>query len=349
MSLAQFPNRRTRPSGREIAEPGVSRPRIALALHEDCGVVTEDSLDEQLRLIRTGAVSPVAGVFGPASMMWRVNREAVIFLAAGRALLLQLAHPWVAAAIAEHSRALSNPVGRFHRTFQVVFAAVFGSLDQAFAAARRLHRRHSQITGTMPVSAGRFRAGSRYAANNISALRWVHATLIESALLAHDLVLGQTFPEERGRYYQESKRFAGLFGIPPDLLPADDAAFSAYTEAMGNSDILTVSDMARHIAEQLFTGAGPGFGVPIDYRALTSSLLPERLCRDFRLRCTGIERRQAARAVGMMRHLYPLLPSRLRYVAPYLEARQRLAGNERPDLATRLGNRIWMGRPSLDC
>jgi uncharacterized protein (DUF2236 family) len=37
-------------------------------------------------------------------MTWRVNREAILFLAAGRALLLQLAHPWVAAAVADIQR-----------------------------------------------------------------------------------------------------------------------------------------------------------------------------------------------------------------------------------------------------
>ena len=68
-----------------------------------------------------------------------------MFLGAGRALLLQLAHPWVAAAIAEHSRTFDDPIGRFHRTFGVVFSMVFGSLDQAIAAARRLHRRHAAI------------------------------------------------------------------------------------------------------------------------------------------------------------------------------------------------------------
>ena len=53
-----------------------------------------------------------------------------------RALLLQLAHPWVAAAIIDHSRTLGDPIGRFHRTFAVVFTMVFGTVDQALSAAR---------------------------------------------------------------------------------------------------------------------------------------------------------------------------------------------------------------------
>src|SRR5437868_5175559 len=90
-------------------------------LHDDFGFVTDAALEEQLELVRANAVSPIAGVFGPESMTWRMNREAILFLAAGRALLLQLAHPWVAAAVADHSKALTDPVARFHRTFKVVF------------------------------------------------------------------------------------------------------------------------------------------------------------------------------------------------------------------------------------
>src|SRR5262249_55445341 len=155
---------------------------------------------------------PCAGVFGPASLTWRVDREAALFLGAGRALLLQLAHPWVAAAVARHSTALSDPIGRFHRTFSVMFALVFGSLDQALAAARRLPRRHAAIAGTLPEAAGRFAAGSRYCANDVAALAWVAATLTETALLVHDLVCPSLDAAERERYYAESTRLAALFG-----------------------------------------------------------------------------------------------------------------------------------------
>jgi uncharacterized protein (DUF2236 family) len=104
--------------------------------------VSREDLEEQLATVRALAPRGAEGVFGPASVTWQIDREAAIFLGAGRALLLQLAHPWVAAAIFEHSRTFTDPIGRFHRTFEVVFSLVFGALDQAFAAARRLHRRH---------------------------------------------------------------------------------------------------------------------------------------------------------------------------------------------------------------
>src|SRR4029077_8778213 len=110
----------------------------------------------QLGVVRAAAAGPVAGIFGPHSLMWRIDREAILFLGARRAPLLQLAHPWVSAAIGEHSQTFADPIGRFHRTFNVMFTMVFGTLDRAWAPARRLHRRHAAITGVMPATAGPF-------------------------------------------------------------------------------------------------------------------------------------------------------------------------------------------------
>lgn len=313
--------------------------------HDEFAVVTDSALERQLELI--SAPSPTAGVFGPASTTWRLSREAVMFLAAGRALLLQLAHPWVAAAIADHSRALDEPIARFHRTFKTVFTMIFGTADQAFDAARRLHRRHSQITGVLSTTVGPFKAGSRYSGNNISALRWVHATLIDSALVAHDLVLGELTGEQRVQYYSESRTFAGLFGIPETLMAADYSEFIAYAEAMVHSDILTVSAVAQSIAEQIFAGSGRWLRVPASYRAVTSGMLPDRLRRDFGFSYGDVERRIGERAVRWIRGAYPLLGPRLRYVGPYHEARERLADKSAPTIPTQLLNRLWIGQASL--
>jgi len=315
-------------------------------LHDDEGFVSERLLEEQLEIVRTHTASPLAGVFGPSSVTWRMNREAILFLAAGRALLLQLAHPWVAAAIGEHSKVLTNPVARFHRTFRVVFTMVFGTVDQAFGAARSLHRRHESVMGALPEAVGPFKAGSRYCANNISALRWVYATLSDSALAAYDLVLGGLDPAERARLYSESQLFAAMFGIPAHLLPTEYTGLAAYVRAMCDSDILTVSVAARHVAAQIFAPSRL-WRIPKTYMALTSGMLPERLRRDFGLSDGDPERRRSERTLRLLRRVYPVLPVRLRYVGPYYEAQQRLEGSPVPDVPTRLANRLWIGQRSL--
>jgi uncharacterized protein (DUF2236 family) len=281
-------------------------------------------------------------------MTWRIDREAVIFLGAGRALLLQLAHPWIAAAVAEHSRTFADPIGRFHRTFDVVFAMVFGSLDKALAAARRLHQRHATIVGRLPEAVGPFALGSPYRANEVAALRWVHATLVDSALVAHDLILPALSVEERERYWAENRLFGALFGLTSADLPPDWASFVAYTTAVTGSDTLSVSAAAREVAAQIFAGGRWWLRPPRRYQVLSAQMLPDRLRVGFGFSFDEQERRAADRAVAWIRRAYPKLPTRLRYVGPYQEAQARLQGRRQLDWATRCLNRAWIGRPQLD-
>jgi uncharacterized protein (DUF2236 family) len=310
-------------------------------------IVGEADLERELTIVRSAAAGGAAGIFGPASVMWRIDREAAVFLGAGRALLLQLAHPWVAAAIAEHSRSLSDPIGRFQRTFEITLTMVFGTADQAVAAARRLHRRHAAICGTLTETSGAFLAGSRYRANDVAALRWVWATLTETAPLAYALVGPPISPEDRERYYAEARLFAALFGIPQRALPQSWADFTHYVDDMFRSDTLAVGSAARSIAAELFSGAGTRLRAPFWYRALTASLLPPRLRDAFELPYGPAELRSVERALTVFRHVHPWVPARLRYVAPYHEALARLAGRDRPAPLTRLLNRFWIGRSSM--
>ena len=310
-------------------------------------LVSAEDLERSLDLVRANAAGPREGIFGPASVTWRVDREAAVFLGAGRALLLQLAHPWVAAAIADQSRVFTDPVGRFHRTFNVMFTMVFGTPDQALAVARRLYRRHAMVVGVLPTAAGPFAAGSPYYANEVSALRWVHATLVETALLAHDLVLPALSDDARERYWSEARLYAALFGIPTDSLAPDWKSFLAYREAMTESDVLTVSPAARDIVRQIFSGAATRIRPPMWYRALTAQMLPDRLRVAFELPLGEAERRSASRALKWMRRTYPSLPDRLRTVGPYQEAKARMKGSNRPSLTTRWLNQLWIGQPSM--
>jgi uncharacterized protein (DUF2236 family) len=311
------------------------------------GIVTEADLERELALVRDAAAESCVGAFGPSSAMWQTDKEAAIFLGAGRALLLQLAHPWIATAIAQHSRTLADPIGRFHRTFNAMFTMVFGTTEQALAAARRLHRRHAQISGTLPEAAGPFAAGSRYEANDVAALSWVHATLIDTALVAYQLMCPPLSAEERERYWTENRLFAAFFGIPQDALPQSWAAFAAGNERMWRSDVLSVSDEARKIAGAILSGAGTWLPIPAWYRALTARLLPVRLRDDFGLPYGEVEHRKTERALAVLRRLYPWVPGRLRHVGPYHEAHARLAGRQRPGATTQLLNRFWIGQKSM--
>jgi uncharacterized protein (DUF2236 family) len=306
-------------------------------------LVTREVLERQLTSVREAAVGSVAGIFGPQSMIWRVDREAATFLGAGRALLLQLAHPWVAAGVSQHSDAFANPISRFHRTFSTVFTMVFGTLEQSLEAARNLHRRHASISGTLPSA---MPTCSFYQANSVPALRWVHATLTDTALVAYTLVLPALTQQEREQYLAERRLFAALFGIPKESLPNSWPEFSAYINAMIQSGELRVTDKARAMAHRLLAGTDIWFPVPASYRALTTGLLPPRLREAFALPFGESERNAAQNLIAWLRWSYPLLPYSVRYVGPYQEAQHRLAGKRLGSVA-QIANRFWIGRTRM--
>lgn len=300
--------------------------------------VTRPDLDSLLDPIVRRIADPRAGVFGPDSVTWKISREAALFLGAGRAALLQLAHPWVATAIAQHSTVLNDPIARFHNTFHIVFTVIFGSLDQALAASRSLHALHTGIQGRLPEPVGSWPGGSPYEANEIAALRWVHATLIETAVLAYECVRPLS-TAEREQYYQESKLQAAFFGIPASELPADWNAFAEYNREMAASETLGVSPQTRAMGHAILSGAGSWIHPPRWYRALTIEWLPPRLRADFGLELTDSGAASAARARRWLPRLRNSLPPAIRYVGPYQEARARLR-NHRPDLVTQWNNRL---------
>jgi uncharacterized protein (DUF2236 family) len=198
----------------------------------------------------------------------------------------------------------------------------------------------------MPEDVAQWKRGSRYQANEIGALRWVFATLVESAVLAYDCALPPLSPASRDSYYAECKTLAGLFGLPPASLPENWEAFAAYNRNMHASNELGVSGTARRMAHNLLRGAGSWLRPPRWYRAMTIDGLPKRFREEFDLPFGIREQRAAARAHRFLPAIYRRLPASVRFVGPWREAQARLA-NRRASSPTRLSNRFWIGQPLL--
>ncbi len=308
--------------------------------------VSRPHLEASLSALGTLPGREIDGFFGPGSVTWQVNRECGVFLGAGRAALLQLAHPWVATSLAHHSNLMNDAIGRFHSTFRVVYTMLFGTRGQALAASRQLFRRHTGIRGELPDAIGSHPAHEHYEANEVDALRWVYATLVDSALLAHAAVLPPLSPSARETYYAESKRFGALCGLPPDALPPDWNGFAAYMAEMLASPVLAVDQAGAALGRSVLSGVGTWVRPPRPYRAITAAWLPPHLRAGFGLPLGEAERRSLAKAERWLPRLYPRLPGPLRFVGPYAEADARLRGR-RPGAFTQRNNRFWMGTPRL--
>ena len=162
----------------------------------------------------------------------------MLLLGAGpRALLLQIAHPAVAAGVNDHSDFRADPWRRLAGTLRSYLTIVYGSTGAARAEIRRLNTLHRGITGP------------GYAARDPELSLWVHATLVDSTMAVADAWLEPLSQERRAAYYAETLPIGRAFGVPDALLPPDVAAFDRYVAAMLAPDgPVRVSPIARELA-----------------------------------------------------------------------------------------------------
>ncbi|MFT3772024.1 MAG: oxygenase MpaB family protein [Minicystis sp.] len=301
-------------------------------------IVSRPEIARLIEQAKAQAASPEHGLFGPESATWRIARESVVFLGAGRAALLQLAHPYIAHAIAQHSETTRDPIGRFNRTFQALYGMIFGDLATALDAAWRVRGVHDRIHGAVDEDVGRYARGHRYHANDADALLWVHATLVETAVMAHEIGFGPMPPAEKNAYYLELKRAGALFGLAADAVPPDWPAFEAYCARMVASDALAVGRPAREIAGFLMAPASPLIRPAMRwYGTLTAGMLPPRIREAYGLPFGRADQLAYAASLRALRSTWPRIPARLRFRPEYHEAVRRIEGRPGPD---RLGRGI---------
>jgi uncharacterized protein (DUF2236 family) len=259
-------------------------------------------------------VDPTQSLFGPQSLSWRVNRETSLLLGGGRALLLQIAHPLVAAGVAEHSHFERAPLQRLWRTLDLTLTMVFGSAADALAAVRQIERVHARVHGVLAEDVGVFRRGTRYDANDPKLLFWVHATLVDSGLHAYERFVGRLRAAERNAFYVETTISARLFGIPTRLIPPTWNAFRAYMRAMLAGPTLAVGPASRAIAAALLSPPLP-FGIRQMAgltRLFTIGLLPPTIRRRYGYAWSGAHERALRAATAAIRAGLPVLPKIVR-------------------------------------
>ncbi|HZV74911.1 MAG TPA: oxygenase MpaB family protein [Conexibacter sp.] len=266
---------------------------------------------------------PDQGLFGPQSITWQVNREAVLLLGGGRALLLQVAHPSVAAGVAQHSGYREDPWGRLFRTLDVTGRIVFGDAQTAAEASRQLQGVHRHVKGT--VADGRM-AGATYDAADHELLLWVWATLVESALLMYTRYVRPLGVADVEAYYGEQKRFLAACGAPAETAPATFADFTAWFDQMVE-DVLEVTPAARDVAtavlrpRQLPLPLRPVFDA---LNVVTVGLLPSTARERYGFAWGPRRERLLGASTAAVRRLMPVLPSLVREMPSARSASRRL-------------------------
>ncbi|HET9943816.1 MAG TPA: oxygenase MpaB family protein [Terriglobia bacterium] len=246
-------------------------------------------------------------LFSPASLFWQVNREMLLGLAGMRALLMELAHPLIAAGVAGHSDFRKRPFKRLYRTMRLMSCITFGSRNAATRAVQRIGQCHSSVHGELWQPAGCHSLGSTYRANDPQLKLWVLATLIDSSLCVYELFVRPLSPVEKESYYQDSRRMGVLLGIAAVRMPADYCGFAAYLQTMMSGGILAVSAPAREVAAALL--AGPLRGRIVRATSFVSiGLLPKDLRVAYGLPWNEASQKQMLRLAAICRRLRPRLP-----------------------------------------
>jgi len=288
------------------------------------------------RLDATAASADDPGLYGPHSEAWRLNREAFLLIAAGpRALLLQIAHPLVAEGVDQHSDFRADPWRRLQGTLRSYLTVVYGSTSQARAEIRRLNLLHREIGGPVHDREARRRHGATYTARDPALSMWVHATLVDSTLVAADAWLERLARERRERYYEETRPIGRAFGIPESLLPPTLAGFDAYLEEMLAPDgpihpSATARRLAPYVLQPPLGPVVPALGwLPSATYRWTMwpaiGLLPVRVREELGLSWGPVHRAVSAWLVGGFRLWRPIVPISLRWMPRARAADRRVA------------------------
>lgn len=218
---------------------------------------------------------------------------------------MQLAHPAVAAGVADFSGFRSDPFGRLVRTLDAMTVISFGPPAAREETLAHLRRVPGRVTGVLPDGTG-------YEANDPELLLWVHATLIDTVLEVERRYLGYLTPDERDGWYDESKLLADAFGIPDDLVPRDRAAFEMYVAQQAAQ--LKVSSTAREIARLILTPRVPLVPSPLwePLRLVTVDLLARPLREGYGLEWDRNRKRLVRASQAAARLLLPRIPRAVR-------------------------------------
>jgi uncharacterized protein (DUF2236 family) len=266
------------------------------------------------------------GYFTPASAIWQIARESILMLGGGYALLMQAAHPLVAAGIVAHSAFRENPWRRLTGTMSAIYTVVYGTRAEADRAAARVQAIHAGVQGSIPAQRGVYPAGTRYAAAEPQLLMWVHGTLVDTALVMHETFVRPLAELERQAFYEDMKVLAQLFGTPASVIPGSFGDFQAYQREQLESGEIVVTDAARDVAEAILRPP-----VTIALRPaiealglLTAGLLPESVREQYELPWDRARAALlAASAQALRRIVLPLLPDIVRAVGLERRARDR--------------------------
>jgi uncharacterized protein (DUF2236 family) len=254
-------------------------------------------------------------------MIRRLHRERTLALSGPRALLMQAAHPLAVAGLLAHSGALDDPYVRLARTARLMNVITFGARRDADRLTRRVRSMHRSVSGKLPETVGRYRAGTPYRADDPELLMWILYTLVDSTEVVYRTYVGRLGANDREALWKDYRLVGRLFGLRPADMPSSAEDLRAYGRQMLTGDALQVGDWARRRAREIVLEPPVrDLARPLleTVNFITIALLPDRIREQYGfLPLPPPAVRKALVSAGALyvrRGLLPLLPPRIREV-----------------------------------
>jgi len=242
-----------------------------------------------------------------------VNAERLVLLGWTRAILLQFAHPLIAAGIYEHSHFRARPsaaVQRLRHTVRAMLDLTFGTPADRQRTLDKIMAIHKRVNGVLPEDVGPFPAGTRYSAEDPDLVLWVHATLIESVPMFYQMLVAPMTREQRDAYCSEAAAVAIALGARPDEVPTTGAALDAYLARTYASGVIVPGKQAKELAEAVLSPPFGPLAAPGTFanRLLTLGTLPAALRTQYGFDWSDRDQRRFERLVAAIARVRRALP-----------------------------------------
>jgi uncharacterized protein (DUF2236 family) len=255
----------------------------------------------------------------------KLNGERLVILSWARAILLQMAHPLIAAGVSQHSTfrgGAGAAARRAHGTIAAMLALTFGDEAAREATLARIRGIHRNVRGVLSRAAGPFGPGTPYSAEDPELVLWVHATLLESIPDMYQRVVGPLTPDELDAFCAESAPTLVDLGGDEARAPRTWRALREYVDDVHRSGVLAITDEARQIADGVLSLRIAGLAFPGGswHRLITIGLLPEPIRRAYGFPWDATRARRLDRVLRVLRTLRRVMPG---VVARWPDARRR--------------------------
>ncbi|MGO9926502.1 MAG: oxygenase MpaB family protein [Mycobacterium sp.] len=235
----------------------------------------------------------------------------VALLAGPANVIMQLARPGVGYGVlesrVESGRADLHPIKRARTTFTYLAVASAGSDAQKDAFRRAVNRAHAQVysTADSPV---------QYNAFDVDLQLWVGACLYKGGVDIYRTFIGELADEDADRHYREGMALATTLQVPPEMWPADRAAFDRYwQESLAK---VHIDDAVRDYLYPIAAGRIRGVTLPRQLQRLsddfglliTTGFLPQRFREEMRLPWDATHQRRFDRLMAVLRTVNRMMP-----------------------------------------